>query len=80
MARIRLAAGQMEPAETLLRRALELEPHFPAAPRLLAEVLEGGGQQGEARTVLQHALRFTPGEETLREALARLIKGRNSMN
>jgi predicted Zn-dependent protease len=54
------ALGDIVQAETLLRRALEIEPLWPPTLTLLAELLLLSGRSAEAVPLLQRAIAGTP--------------------
>ncbi|NUB44168.1 tetratricopeptide repeat protein [Fertoebacter nigrum] len=71
-----LQLGRLGQAETLLRRALEMDPTFVPAMNNLGVVLMERGKAGEARLVFQQAYALDSGEtdsirENLRLAIAR---------
>lgn len=71
-----LQLGRLGQAETLLRRALEMDPTFVPAMNNLGVVLMERGKAGEARLVFQQAYGLDSGEtdsirENLRLAIAR---------
>ena len=52
MARCRRSDGELEAAETALRRSLELQPGSPAALYLLLQLLMAAGQEEPALHLL----------------------------
>ncbi|WP_353471484.1 tetratricopeptide repeat protein [Salipiger sp. H15] len=72
-----LALGRLGQAETLLRRAVEVEPTWPEAWNNLGVVLIESGQTGEAAEIFRRAYGLDNGEsdairDNLRLALAKL--------
>lgn len=69
-----LAAGNGDNAAALqsLRRALELEPHFPKARQALLSVLAGGKHWAEVRQVAADGLALDPARSDWASILARL--------
>ncbi|MCA0997677.1 tetratricopeptide repeat protein [Alloyangia pacifica] len=72
-----LALGRLGQAETLLRRAVEVEPDWPAAWNNLGVVLINSDQTSEAAEVFRRAYALDNGEsdeirDNLRLALAKL--------
>lgn len=63
--------GDLEGAIRLLRKAYSLRPDVEIAAHL-GEVLWKAGMRDEARTLLRQAREMEPGNEVLRETLARL--------
>ena len=57
---VKQALGDPPGAETLLRRALELDPHWTPTLATLGELLLTGGRSSEAEPLLQRALAGTP--------------------
>lgn len=75
-----LALGRLGQAETLLRRALEVDPTFVPAMNNLGVVLMERGKVGEARVVFQQAFAQDSGQtdsirENLKLAIARSESG-----
>ncbi len=65
--------GDLERAERLYRRALELDAHLAAAWTNLASLLEQRGARGEARTACEKALALDPEQPEARYNLANLL-------
>ncbi|HEY4448850.1 MAG TPA: tetratricopeptide repeat protein, partial [Steroidobacteraceae bacterium] len=57
---VKQALGDPPGAETLLRRALELDPNWTPTLATLGELLLTGGRSSEAEPLLQRALAGTP--------------------
>jgi tetratricopeptide (TPR) repeat protein len=65
-----LALGRLGQAETVLRRALELDPNFVPALNNLGVVLMEKGEVGEARAIFQQAFALDSGQsDSIRENL-----------
>lgn len=65
-----LALGRLGQAETILRRALELDPNFVPALNNLGVVLIEKDQAGEARVYFQRAFALDSGQtDSIRENL-----------
>ncbi len=68
-----LARGEMESAETTVRRLVELTPKQPDFHRGLAGVLRKGGRLGEAEGAYREALRLEPTHSRARADLGAML-------
>ncbi len=66
-------AGEIERAERLYRRAVELDEHLAAAWTNLGSLLERRGARGEARSACEQALALDPEQPEARYNLANLL-------
>jgi Flp pilus assembly protein TadD len=66
-------AGDLERAEKLYRRAVELDQHLAAGWTNLASLLERRGARGEARAACEKALELDPEQPEARYNLANLL-------
>lgn len=66
------AAGEMDQAETLLRRALRIEPRHYAAWAGLGAVLEAKGDLAGARDAYREALFYNPFQDGAKRGLLRV--------
>jgi tetratricopeptide (TPR) repeat protein len=66
-------ADELERAEKLYRRAVELDEHLAAAWTNLASLLERRGARGEARSACEKALALDPEQPEARYNLANLL-------
>jgi len=68
-----MGRGRAEEAETLLRRAVEVDPNSAAARFNLGRLLSAGGRDGEAEGELREAIRIAPDFWAAHEALGDLL-------
>ncbi|MGC8517411.1 MAG: tetratricopeptide repeat protein [Steroidobacteraceae bacterium] len=72
LAGTRLALGERDAAEALLRHALELDGNWPPTLTTLAELLLGSGRAAEAEALLRRAASGSPADPRAAWVLARL--------
>ena len=79
LALVQVESGDLDQAETPLRRALEADPELAPARFRLGEVLRKQGRPEEAAEQYRHALRLNPGHAAAHNGLGLILKEREQI-